>query len=156
MDPTKGMIAFWRNCKKETLKTVLCFFFTAHWYPGMLRVNLVHIIKLACFTLKDQVYKGIWLKKIHVGRWCCWWFRNPAFTSSGSQLSRYSQGFVLPRWRRISSINSGTKGCDLFICGKLLLSILNLYRLKINESRCATSWKTIPVRSRFAICNHSL
>ena len=49
---------------KATLNIVLkCLFLHCSLVSRNVEVNLVHIIKLACFTLKDQVWKGIWLKK---------------------------------------------------------------------------------------------
>ena len=44
--------------------------------------------------------------QLHV--WYCWWFRNPAPVEVGS-LSHYLQGFIHPRWCKISSINSIAK-----------------------------------------------
>ena len=45
-------------------------------------------------------------KKIWKGETCCWWFRNPAFTSWYYKISLYLQGFILVMWCRISYINS--------------------------------------------------
>ena len=55
---------------------------------------------------------GLWGKpflkdRLHILSYC-WWFRNPAPVEVGS-VSHYLQGFIHPRWCRISSINSSMK-----------------------------------------------
>ena len=119
---------------------------SGHRWPSQQEPSVVEagdILESSYEALRNQMRIGsTWIHRIWILnsqdsiQYYCWWFRNPAFTSWGNgRLSHYLQGFMHPRWCRISSINSIIGYQDEAVQGSKHMSLYNFQNINASENQ---------------------